>query len=190
MPRSGTRKCLNCSTFFVPHPRSKGRQRFCSHSGCQAASKRHSQKKWLNKSQNRDYFSGSDNVQRVQRWRRQNPGYWKKRRSCPGTELPLQDVLSSQVTESNGQNGFYDVSALQDLLISQPFVLLGLIAQFTGHVLQEDMAGTLRQLQQLGEDLLHSPTPGGTSYANSRFTQSSAAPPGAGSVQLGRPPSG
>jgi hypothetical protein len=39
----------------------------------------YSQKRWLQKPENQDYFRGSQNVQRVQRWRKANPGYWRRK---------------------------------------------------------------------------------------------------------------
>ncbi len=69
MPVYGTRKCLSCGSFFHPHPRSKGRQRYCSETTCQKASKAASQKKWLSKPHNQHYFIGPDNVERVRQWR-------------------------------------------------------------------------------------------------------------------------
>jgi hypothetical protein len=44
--------------------------------------------------------------------------------------------------------------ALQDLLFSQPYVLIGLIANLTGSALPEDIVRSGRQLQQLGRDIL------------------------------------
>ena len=41
-------------------------------------------------------------------------------------------------------------NALQDLLTSQPAVLIGLIANFTGCALQDDIAMAMRRMQQLG----------------------------------------
>ena len=108
MPCHGTRKCSNCKIFFKPNPRAKGRQNFCSHPECRKASKRVSQKKWLDKPENRDHFRGSDNVRRVQLWREKNLGYWKrtKSKSSPETvqqslhsERPLQETLITQPIE-------------------------------------------------------------------------------------------
>lgn len=186
MPCSGSRKCLNCDQYFIPHPRSKGRQRFCSEADCRQASKQYSQRKWLNKPENRDYFCGPDHVRRVQRWRKKTPGYWISQRSRPDTLPPLQDPLLAQQADIIEEKGLFTVSALQDVLITQPFVLLGLIAQLTGTLLQDDIADTLQRLQQLGEDLLHSPHPGGPPHADVILTQSTTPSAGARPVQLGR----
>jgi hypothetical protein len=44
--------------------------------------------------------------------------------------------------------------ALQDLLLDQPAVLIGFIAQFTGSTLQDDIARSTRRLLELGHDIL------------------------------------
>ena len=157
MAHSGTRKCLHCQTFFKPTPRSKGRQKFCSHLECQKASKHASQKKWLKKPTNQHYFGGPENVQRVQRWREKNPGYSKKSRGSPDTTQSLQDTLIMQATEKTKENTILKHDPLQELLVAQPFVLIGLIAHLTGSALQDDIVQTSRKLQQLGEDFLHNP---------------------------------
>jgi len=157
MPRSGTRKCLHCQTFFKPTPRSTGRQKYCSHLECQKASKHASQKKWLKKPSNQHYFRGPENVQRVQRWREKNPGYSKKSRQSLGSAQPLQDSLITQETEKSEENSILKPDPLQEVLTAQPFVLIGLIAHLTGSALQDDIVQTSRKLQQLGEDFLHKP---------------------------------
>jgi hypothetical protein len=45
--------------------------------------------------------------------------------------------------------------ALQDALMIQPAVFIGLISKLTGYALQEDIARTTRRLQQLGNDILN-----------------------------------
>ena len=51
------RKCKHCQTFFAPDPRSARRQRYCSKPACRQASKAASQRRWLQKPGNRDYFT-------------------------------------------------------------------------------------------------------------------------------------
>jgi len=53
------------------------RQGYCDKPGCRKASKADSQRRWLQKEENRGYFSGPEHVQRVQRWRAAHPGYWR-----------------------------------------------------------------------------------------------------------------
>ena len=44
--------------------------------------------------------------------------------------------------------------ALQDLLLTQPALVVGLISMMTGSALQEDIAETVRRLQRKGLDIL------------------------------------
>ena len=157
MPCSGSRKCLHCHTFFKPTPQSKGRQKYCSEVACKKASKHSSQKKWLTKAENIDYFKGKANVQRVQQWRAKNPGYWKKARNCLGSDETLQETLMMQTTDKHKETANLKADALQELLMVQPVVLIGLIAHLTGATLQDDIVSTGQKLRQLGEDFLHKP---------------------------------
>jgi hypothetical protein len=120
---------------------------------CRKTSKAASQEKWLNKPGNKNYFWGPINVQRVQEWRRQNPGYWKPKNSNKG--IALQEPLTPQLSENNKDNSNFTNNALQDLLKVQPTVMIGLISNFIGSALQEDIAETLLRMQQSGQDILY-----------------------------------
>ena len=187
MMRIEKRNCKNCHTIFLPDPRNVNRQRYCSKKECRKASKRASQRKWLNQPQNRDYFRCSDNTRRVQQWREVHPRYWRRSPSA------LQDPLIKEPADIERDNVDFAKNALQDLLNVQPFVMLGLIAQFTGTALQDDIDFTLRRLQQLGRDIAHQyttcskgglygvkvshPAPSGATYAAAVQLDRSAAGP-------------
>ncbi len=96
---------------------------------CRKASKAAAQRRWVGKKQNRNYFKGAVHVSRVQEWRKQHPGYWRR-----------------------------DKNALQDLLTAQHAVVIGIIANLTGNTLQDHIVSTARKMQQLGEDILNSST--------------------------------
>jgi len=153
------RKCRNCRQFFRPDPRNAGRQKYCSRPECRKASKAASQRKWLEKPENRNYFRSPDNVKRVQEWRRRNPGYWRK---PPDVKKPLQDSLSEKRLEKQTDRCHLDEHALQDILSSQHLVLIGLLANLTGSALQDDIAMVGRRMRQLGQDILHPNSTGGT----------------------------
>jgi len=72
-PRQLRRKCLCCRAWFIPDPRKRGQQQYCSKERCRKASKTASQRRWLCKSENESYFRGPEHVARVQRWRRDHP---------------------------------------------------------------------------------------------------------------------
>ena len=145
------KKCCNCKDLFIPDPRNIKRQKYCSKPQCRKASKAASQQRWLQKPENQDYFCGPQNVKRVQLWREDNPGYWRAKRT---NKDALQDRLNPQPIENNTDNVDFANDALQDFLIAQPPVLLGLIANFTGNALQDNMVITLQRLQKLGQDIV------------------------------------
>jgi hypothetical protein len=146
------KKCCNCKGLFIPDPRNAKRQKYCRKPECRKASKAASQKRWLAKPENQGYFSGPENVKRVQLWREENPGYW--RRKGKNNKDALQDPLNPQPIENNSDKIEFARDALQDFLIAQSPVLLGLIANFTGNALQDDMVMTLQRLQKLGQDIV------------------------------------
>ena len=140
------KKCSHCKRLFYPDPRNSKRQKYCSKPECRKTSKAASQKRWLEKPENRNYFQGPEHVRRVQQWRKKNPGYWKRKKTPPA----LQD--SSKLKNDEISAGYVDV-ALQDVLNSQPAVLIGLIANFTGIALQDEIAKSIRSMQELGQDV-------------------------------------
>jgi len=150
------KKCRNCRKLFRPDPRNAKRQKYCHRPECRKASKAASQQRWLQKPENRDYFRGPENVERVQQWREANPGYWRTKPK--NQQNTLQDPLNSQPTENNNDNVKFTPDALQELLIAQPPVLLGLIANFTGTALQDDIVMTFQRLQKLGQDIVNNST--------------------------------
>ena len=152
------KRCKHCKKLFIPDPRNSNRQKYCSEPECRYASKKDSQRRWLSKPENRDYFRGPENVARVQQWREANPGYWRK------TQNTLQDPLIGQPAVNIDDTRELECSALQDLLNPQPSVLIGLIASFTGLALQDDIAKTVRHLQQLGQDIINPATQKGGRY--------------------------
>jgi hypothetical protein len=144
------KKCRHCRQLFIPDHRNRKTQIYCGREPCQKISKTISQKKWLNKPENKDYFRGHDNVKRVQEWRQNNPGYWKRTKRSAA----LQDSLTTQPIENNVDNGRFDVQPLQDLLTAQSPVIIGLISNLIGSALQDEIASTLLRMQQSGQEIL------------------------------------
>jgi hypothetical protein len=50
---------------FLPDPRTRHHQQFCSELPCQKASKVASQQRWQVKAENRNYWQGPEQVERV-----------------------------------------------------------------------------------------------------------------------------
>ena len=143
MTRLKNRQCQHCHTIFIPDHRNRKWQKFCSRPECKQASKDASQQRWL--ANNPDYFKGDANVFRVQEWRRANPDYRNGRRKkdvlqeiCPSNTTEKQDNVEIKAQYVHAEETTAPV--LQDILTAQHPVLIGLIMQFTGYVLQDDIA--------------------------------------------------
>lgn len=158
MARPAQHKCLFCGAFFRADPRNARHQKYCSEPNCRKASKAGSRRAWLAKAENQNYFRGPENVARVQAWRASHPGYWRRakgeRCETPGAPVALQDLCPAQAIEIADDSQGVRQPALQDLLLDQPAVLIGFIAQFTGSTLQDDIARSTRRLLELGHDIL------------------------------------
>ena len=194
-------KCRNCHEFFLPDYRNVGRQEFCSQPECRKASKAESQSRWLNKPENKDYFRGPTNVQRVQQWREKNPEYDQKKKPADAHPEPLQDscrkndILFQPVKAENvveNSNCQTDPKPLQDSCILQDLVIIGLIAQFTGQTLQDDIYATALRLRQLGHDIFYGTDQQrkGEIYGSQTSCLPSTYSQNSGTVQLGGPPPG
>ena len=153
-------KCLHCRTLFVPDARNRERQKYCSGAACRQASQQASQRRWTSKPENRDYFRGPAHVRRVQQWRKEHPGYWKRRspkprpalqETCPLQSPPAQSVATAPLPDPYPP-------ALQDLCRVQTPLLVGLIAQFSDTALQEDIVTFARRLIAKGQTILDQPS--------------------------------
>ena len=157
-------QCEHCHEDFCPDYRNANRQRYCSKPECRKAGKSDSQRRWLNKPENQEYFQGPTNVLRVQEWRKKHPGYSRKKRPegealqepCDKDILLKQSIESERVQADQGGQGVPEVPAtLKEICcLSQP-VVIGMISQFTGQVLQEEIHKTIRKLYELGQDILN-----------------------------------
>lgn len=122
------RKCLCCGALFRADPRSLRHQKYCSKAACRKASKAASERRWLTQPENRDYFRGPEHGARVQTWRQAPPRY----RHRAARKAP----------------------ALQEELVAQPAVLMGLIAPITDSAWPEDIARSTHRRVRLGQDIL------------------------------------
>jgi hypothetical protein len=153
-------KCLHCTKLFTPDARNRGRQKYCSDPACRQASKQASQRRWASQPENRDYFHGPDHVRRVQQWRKEHPGYWKRpsrksrrtlQETCPSQPAPAQLVAGAPLPEPSRP-------ALQDLCRVPTPLLVGLIAQFSDTALHEDIVTFTRRLIAKGQTILDQPS--------------------------------
>lgn len=159
MKSSATFKCLHCNEIRPCEPRSRGRQRYCPAAECRRASKADSQRRWLSRPENENYFRGADNCERVRQWRKAHPGYWRKK--IPAADGTLQEISTPQATAQPVENKVLEPQgaqrALQEICFLQPALVVGLISVMTGTALQEDIASSVRSLLDRGEDILRSP---------------------------------
>lgn len=146
------RRCLCCKELFLPDPRSRYHQRFCSRADCQKASKALSQARWRTKAGNQDYWRGGQEVERVRSWRKAHPGYWKK--EAAQGEGTLQEDCSVQTFEPEQLNLELVPAPLQEDSFTQHPLMVGLISMLTTSTLQEDIASTRRRLIARGHEIL------------------------------------
>jgi hypothetical protein len=184
------RNCRNCKDLFLPDYRNVKKQEFCKKTKCRDASKKASNRKWLQKKENQDYHSGPSNVQRVQEWRKLNPGYSKNKKKI--SSKALQDHWFYKNALKQRDETSLTIKALQDHLIAQQTVIVGLIANLTGNTLQDDIAKSVQCMEQLGSDILSCSIQniGGNYDSKKTSIKPSTHPPGAQTVQLGRSPTG
>jgi hypothetical protein len=107
------RRCLHCRHLFHRHPRTRTQQRFCSAPACRSASKKASQRRWLRKPENQDYFCGVQHVNRVRAWRAKRPEYG---REPPLNAEPLQEMIMGQSIDRIRK---YGVLPLQEVIRSE-----------------------------------------------------------------------
>jgi len=175
------RKCRCCCKFFVPDARTTDRQHYCCKPACRQASKTASQRRWLSKAGNGDYFRGADQVRRVQLWRQSHPGYWKgQSRSCENTQTVGYQRTDPDQSSCNVPRGLS--GTLQDYCLAQDPAFVGLISMVTGSTLQEDIATTARNLLLRGQNILGLKIPGQPSSTTPSPYEEAFAPTGSSSA--------
>jgi hypothetical protein len=135
---------------FVPDSRNAYHQHYCTKPDCVKASKAASQNKWLSSSKGDGYFKDPYHTQRVREWRMRNPRKSKQR--SQKRHRVLQDVLTAQFSVNQRLK---PKLVLQDLCTQQPLLLIGLIANLTGSVLQDDIEQSAHRFIDSGKDILN-----------------------------------
>lgn len=150
------RKCRCCSELFLPDYRNRERQHYCGKPGCRHASKVASQRRWLRKPGNRDYFRGPKEVERVRTWRKAHPGYWKKKPAAkPSTQVTIPQQVASEIrAQSSGNAPRSSLGTLQDFCFAQDPGFIGLLSMITGRTLPDDIAATARRVVEQGRNIL------------------------------------
>jgi hypothetical protein len=110
----------------------------------------------------------------VQAWRQAHP----ESRHRDGKKVTaLQEDSRTQGVEIKGESELFARTVLQDDFVSQPAVLIGLIAHITDSALQEDIARSTRRLLQLGQDILSGRAKNGYQASDLRRSGSPGAHP-------------
>jgi hypothetical protein len=146
------RKCLHCQELFIPDCRNEQRQRFCSKPDCRKASQRQSQRAWLAKPENQNYFRDSENAANVRQWQKEHPGYWKN--TARYRRRTLQETCSEQIIAAQSVVANQSHRTLKDLCAMQTPLIVGLISMLAGSTLPEDIATSTRLLVTKGYDIL------------------------------------
>ena len=189
-PPQARRNCLNCKEPFLPDYRNAQRQCYCQKADCRKARKRESQRAWLAKPGNQNYFRDDENAERVRNWQKEHPAYWKN--TTRYRRRPLQDGCSNQPTAIEQLVENTPSRTLQDLCSMQIPLLVGLISMFVGSTLPDDIATSTRRLLVKGHDILGT-VPGINCERllhEKTCPQSGATPESTPTVQLDRPPVG
>jgi len=210
MSTYGLRKCGHCKRWFRPDRQNAWHQRYCAAPECRSASVRASQRKWCRK--NPSYFRGEIHVNRVRVWRREHPGYWRRKGEA-AADVPrdaLQELLTAHGFARQAVGAFRiclqeEISRpLQELFTVHDFTLLGLAAMISGEVLQDDIARMVTAWHEKGRRIggrvpwMQPPpacAPRGmadkeVTHARTRTPRTPPTPTYPTPVQLGRSPSG
>jgi len=151
--RPKRRKCRGCSEFFFPDYRNQHHHHYCDKPACRQASKVASQRRWLRKPANRDYFRGPDNAKRVADWRQAHPGYWKRKPPPSKSTQAVQPHKVSPVQSSCNVPGSL-LGTLQDFCLAKEPGFIGLLSMITGRTLQEDITPIARRVVEQGQQIL------------------------------------
>jgi len=154
MDPEAPRKCLCCREIFVADARHRADQKYCRKRVCRRASKAASQRAWLSRPENWDYFRGPEHVERVRQWRAEHPGYWKQ----AVEKDALQDTMDvTQVADPKPDDRGLECVTRYDRQArwrEQSPLVIGLIAQLTGSTLQETIAHTTDRLFEKGQAVI------------------------------------
>jgi len=151
--RSKRRKCHGCNDFFFPDYRNEHHQHYCGKPACRQASKLASQRRWLRKPDNRDYFRDPENARRVREWRQAHPGYWKRKTSRSDSIQVAEPQRVNPVQSSCNVPGS-PLGTLQDFCLAKEPGFIGLLSMITGRTLQEDIAPIARRVVEQGQQIL------------------------------------
>jgi hypothetical protein len=142
------KKCVHCEELFSPDPKSRYHQTFCAAPECKRASKAASQRRWREKLQNRNYWQGPEHVERVRAWR--------KAKAIQDGKAPRKPKAQSQSVASAKSWTDVNNAVLQDDLLPQDPLIVGVISALAGSSLQDDIVIMYKHLIAKGREILSS----------------------------------
>jgi hypothetical protein len=154
MDSEALRKCLCCKEVFVVDARHRADQKYCRKRACRRASKAASQRAWLSRPENRDYFCGPEHVERVRQWRAEHPGYWKEVQEKGALQDSMDHVQPADLKRDDLGLDCVTRFDRQPLWRRESPLVIGLIAQLTGSTLQETIAQTTHRLFEKGQAVI------------------------------------
>lgn len=161
MPVAEPRNCLHCKRPFDPDYRHRHDQFYCPKPACKKARQAASLQRWREHPENRDFWRGRWNIERVQAWRAAHPEYWKRRKGeqAAGRGVALQNAMKPALTpdykwDNSGATGDCVTKRVLGDLKTQDPVLIGLIAQLTGDTLQNAIHQTTTRLYEKGQAVM------------------------------------
>lgn len=145
-----------------------------------------SQRRWLGQAANRNYFRDAANVERVRQWRKAHPGYWKRSKSHSKQGQSVEPEALDPATISCNASP-RELVALQDFVLTDHPVFVGLLSMVTGSTLQADIAAVGRNLLLQGRTILgfESPDNPTASHDSKTIAPARPPPPSAAQFQLG-----
>jgi hypothetical protein len=141
------RPCCICHNLFTPNKFARARQVVCSREPCRKTAKKQRQADWF--SRNRDYFCGPENVERVRQWRRKKA---LESRPVPPSPKPPDPASTQKAKSCNTTEP--ESGVLQDLARPAEPVIMGLLALWSGTMLQDEVHKLYSQCSRRGSELL------------------------------------
>lgn len=143
--RRRKRVCLYCDEKFVPNRFNHHHQKYCGKPECQQASHRASNKRHYRKKRSDSDFRSKE-VERVNKWRRENPDYKLKKKN--GKKMEKVTVLRDFAGTGNGVKD----DVLRDMVIFQAYCIQGFISHLNG-VLRDDIGSMMNRYYDIGKAL-------------------------------------
>jgi len=142
MRRTGNhRRCPHCRTWFRLEVHNRHSQRYCNSTlGCRLASRCAASKKYRAGKRGDDEFRRAD-VERVRKWRGNNPGYSRKSKENRKKDDALRDIVPEEKPPG--------LDALRDIVIFQQACFQGLVSLVTG-ALRDDIGMRMNSLYDKG----------------------------------------